>query len=248
MLGADLDSLEQEYSQHLVDTVRSHGSMEQWRLEELPCAPAVNRLEWHQFLEKYLSKVLAPSAPFDNCRLRIERALKSPEGNKPFVMQTEYTVSKPFALAFQRGYNFQSVTLACPEWSRKISKSNEQQAWNVEPIVADAAKEYRRLYRDIEIQMQEQFRPSLLNSDIWNRIGGSLSTVAEFTEYMDFGKPRVRVCIRLPQRAPLAEWRSGPSRWTRAIIPSSWSNVTLYLPELKSFAERLSMSKPRACR
>src|SRR5262249_38237264 len=89
----------------------------------------------------------------------------------------------------------------------------DQPSWKVSPAAPDAAKEHRGLYRDIETQIQGQLRPSLLNSDIWHRNGTSLSTVTEFTEYQDSGKPRVRVCIRLPQPAPSAEWR----KWTFAV-------------------------------
>jgi hypothetical protein len=213
LLGVDLDSLEQQYSHHLVATVRSHGSMEQWRLEELPCGPAVDRLTWHQFLEKYLSQIMLPWPLFDNCRLTVKRTWKRAGAEEPADSQTEYTVSKPSALAFHRSNNFQRVTLARPEWSRQISKGDEQQPWKFSPTAPDMAKEYRHLYRDIETEMQALFRPSLLKSDIWYRIGSSLSTVTEFTEYQDSGKPRVRVCIRLPQPAPSAEWR----KWTFAV-------------------------------
>jgi hypothetical protein len=213
LLGVDLDSLEQAYARHLVDTVRRHGSMEQWRLEDLRCAPDVDRSKWQQFLKKYLSQTLSPLAFFDNCRLRVERTWKNSGANKPVGWQAEYLVSKPLALAFERSNNFQAVALARPEWSRQIRKGKDQPSWEVSPTAADAARAHRGLYRDIDRQIQGLFRPSLLNSDIWLRGGTSLSTVTELTEYQDSGKPRVRVCIRLPQSGPWAGWR----RWTLAV-------------------------------
>jgi hypothetical protein len=208
VLGEGLDELDAHYRQHLQDTIARRGSLEQWRLVDLRCAPGVDAAKWQAFVPKYAAAVRARGERWTNLRLR----LQATSGKRP-VSEVSYVLSGRNASRLRRYVGSQQVLVARRGGSCCVYTGPDGQWKNQWPNRRQATNDHEAL-KEVRHELRQWLAPSMLDSTLWNIFGSSEARVIESREFSEADRPRLRVTIELPGHDTRSPYRE---TWTLAV-------------------------------
>jgi hypothetical protein len=197
-LNQDLEDLETAYAQHLDNTIARHGTLSQWRLQEMHCGPNVDVSKWQAFVHKYVAMVrpqLEPNARFSV--MSKYKSLRPPLSQGD--LQINFALSGPFASRMEKSVAAQTLSLAHPSGSWQMHRESSVKPWVAQPLNTDSERAYKSHLRSLRQQARDWLQPSLFDASFWSRVDADLAIVTELAEFGEAGEPRVRVTIQLPE-------------------------------------------------
>jgi hypothetical protein len=202
--GLDIAGLEAAYTQHLDKTIASHGSLLQWRLEEMACGEAVDPAKWLAFVHKYV----AAHEPWPELNARFTVVMKVKSGTPPFEesnWQCDFGVSGPFAAKMESSTDSsQSLDLAHPSGTWSIVREAVGQPWISRSHSLGSIQAYQSQLRSLRHDAVGWLKQPLYENDTVFHSG--LPKVTELVEFEEEGQPRLRITIEsLPRSAGLPE-------------------------------------------
>jgi hypothetical protein len=199
LLDRRLDELEIEYTRHLDETIAKYGSLQQWQLVELRCGPSIDPVKWRQLVQKCVDAQRVLAGRYVQGRLKAQTAVRSlihPEDDG--VDQSDYALSGPFAFGVQSRNTWQSITLARPDTTWDLYREMPQTSWH-QQHVHDRGDAYRSTLQVVRGAIGDLSAPSLLMYDDWAVVDPAHSSVTELTEYVEAGRPLVRITLEEPR-------------------------------------------------
>src|SRR5262249_9063827 len=157
-LNQDLEDLETAYAQHLDNTIARHGTLPQWRLQEMHCGPNVDAGAWQAFVHQYVAMV--PPQPELNARF-------SAMGKD---WQIDFALSGPFASRMEKSSTAQTLSLAHPSGSWQMRRQASDRSWIAHPFGTDSERAYKSHLRSLRWQARDWLQPSLLDASLWSRV------------------------------------------------------------------------------
>jgi len=181
----DVEELEAAYAQHLDEIIADHGTLDQWRFEEIRCGPGVDPGKLASLCPQVRRDGLRPSASRLNARFTVVSKYKSLEPSPQ-----EKRIRKPTSPCRARSPSVwrnqpapRSLSLAHPF---RLLANQARSSWATmgSPLPREAASErdYESLLRSLRRQAVDRLKPSLLNANLGNldRHPATVSELAQF--------------------------------------------------------------------
>jgi hypothetical protein len=185
--GLGLEELEAAYTKYLDNVVASHGSLTQWRLENIPSGPNVEPGKWQEFIRKYVATLEPPS------KLNVHFTV-SVIG--PNASHMEFAVSGPYAYQIDKDSNGGGlIRVAHPPKYIEMRREASGKPWIANPNDADSESYYKSGLQRLRENASGRIMPTLLYDDPEIYVDPGFPTVTELVEFNEEGKPRLRVMI-----------------------------------------------------